>query len=530
MSNNTSNEISNQSKQTHAQPSGADENKLITERRNKLKQLRETCNANGHRNDFERKHLAADLNARFGEFTKEELEGQANQVSVAGRIMFQRGPFAKIHDASGGIQVYVPKDIQKEISYNSKFDLGDIIGAKGTLHKSGKGELYVNIDQSEDLVMLTKALRPLPDKFHGLADQEIKYRQRYVDLIINQQTRDLFLIRSKIIEGIRQYLSERNYMEVETPMLQTIPGGATAKPFETHHNALDIGMYLRIAPELYLKRLLVGGFERVFEINRNFRNEGLSTRHNPEFTMIEFYQAYATYHDMMDITEDMLRTLAKNILGTTDIKSTQKNSEGEVIKETIFDFAKPFDRMTMAEAILKYNPGFSAEVINNAEANLDKLIEYGRSVGIKEDPKQSAWGAGKWLCEIFEATAEEQLHQPTFITAYPWEVSPLARRNDQNPFVTDRFEFFVGGRELANGFSELNDAEDQAERFRKQVEEKDAGDDEAMHYDADYIQALEYGMPPAAGEGIGIDRLVMLFTDSPTIKDVILFPHMKPLN
>ena len=289
-------------------------------------------------------------------------------------------------------------------------------------------------------------------------------------------------------------------------------------------------MYLRIAPELYLKRLLVGGFERVFEINRNFRNEGLSTRHNPEFTMIEFYQAYANYHDLMDTTEDMLRTLAQNILGTTDIKSTKKNNDGEVISETIYDFAKPFMRLTMTDAVLKYNPDFDPAVINNAQDNLEKMIEYARSVGIREDAKQSVWGAGKWLCEIFEATAEEQLDQPTFITAYPWEVSPLARRNDDNAFVTDRFEFFVGGRELANGFSELNDAEDQAARFRQQVEEKDAGDDEAMHYDADYIQALEYGMPPAAGEGIGIDRLVMLFTDSPTIKDVILFPHMKPLN
>jgi lysyl-tRNA synthetase class 2 len=522
--------MSNESKTNVSQQAAVDENKLITERRNKLIQLRENCKANGHRNDFDRKHLSAELNAKYGEFTKEELEGQNNQVAVAGRIMFQRGPFAKIHDVSGGIQFYVPKEIQKEINYKSKFDLGDIVGAKGTLHKSGKGELFVNIDHAEDLVMLTKALRPLPDKFHGLADQETKYRQRYVDLIINQETRDLFLVRSKIIEGIRQYLSERNFMEVETPMLQTIPGGATAKPFETHHNALDIGMYLRIAPELYLKRLLVGGFERVFEINRNFRNEGLSTRHNPEFTMIEFYQAYADYHDLMDTTEDMLRTLAKNILGTTDIKSTQKNADGDVISETIYDFAKPFTRLTMADAVLKYNPTFDAAVINNAEDNIEQMIAYARSVGIREDAQQSAWGAGKWLCEIFEATAEEKLDQPTFITAYPWEVSPLARRNDDNGFVTDRFEFFVGGRELANGFSELNDAEDQAARFRNQVEVKDAGDDEAMHYDADYIKALEYGMPPAAGEGIGIDRLVMLFTDSPTIKDVILFPHMKPLN
>lgn len=506
-----------------------DQNKLITERKNKLLELREGCSANGHKNDFNRTDLSGDLLEKFGEFSKPELEEQDNRVAVAGRIMFQRGPFTKISDVSGGMQYYVPKDIQKEIGYKTRFDLGDIVGVRGALHKSGKGELFVNVERAEDVVILTKALRPLPDKFHGLADQETKYRQRYVDLIINQDTRDLFRVRSKIIEGIRKYLSDRDFMEVETPMLQTIPGGATAKPFETHHNALDIGMFLRIAPELYLKRLVVGGFERVFEINRNFRNEGLSTRHNPEFTMIEFYQAYATYHDLMDTTEDMLRTIALDVLGTTDIKSTKKDPEGNVISETIYDFAQPFERMTMADAVLKYNPDFDPAVINDAENNLEQMIAYGRQVGIREDAKQSAWGAGKWLCELFEETAEEKLDQPTFITAYPWEVSPLARRNDDNPFITDRFEFFVGGRELANGFSELNDAEDQAARFRKQVEEKDAGDDEAMHYDSDYIQALEYGMPPTAGEGIGIDRLVMLFTDSPTIKDVILFPHMKPL-
>lgn len=509
--------------------SNEDENRLITERRNKLKELRSGCRANGHRNDFKRKDLASDLQAEFGEQSKEALEELDHQVAVAGRIMFQRGPFTKINDVSGGIQFYVPKDIQKEIDYKSRFDIGDIVGARGALHKSGKGELYVNVSSADDLVMLTKSLRPLPDKFHGLADQETRYRQRYVDLMINQETRDLFRMRSKIIEGIRKYLSERDFMEVETPMLQTIPGGATAKPFETYHNALDIGMYLRIAPELYLKRLLVGGFERVFEINRNFRNEGLSTRHNPEFTMIEFYQAYATYHDLMDTTEDLLRTLALDVLGTTDVKSTQKDADGNILKETSYDFARPFARLTMAEAVLKYNPEFDPEVINAADKHLEQLIAYGRQLGIREDAKQAAWGAGKWLCELFEASAEEQLDQPTFITEYPWEVSPLARRNDDNPFITDRFEFFVGGRELANGFSELNDAEDQAARFRKQVEEKDAGDDEAMHYDDDYIRALEYGMPPAAGEGIGIDRLVMLFSDSPTIKDVILFPHMKPL-
>jgi lysyl-tRNA synthetase class 2 len=317
-------------------------------------------------------------------------------------------------------------------------------------------------------------------------------------------------------------------MEVETPMLQVIPGGATAKPFTTHHNALDIDMYLRIAPELYLKRLVVGGFERVFEINRNFRNEGLSTRHNPEFTMLEFYQAYADYQDLMNLTEEMLRSVAQDVLGTSIVKNTIKDSEGNVVEEKTYDFGQPFQRLTMSEAVIKYWPEANVEAINDPEAHLDELKAMAKQLHIKEPEVDGIWGAGKYLCEIFEATAEEQLDQPTFITAYPWEVSPLARRNDDNSFVTDRFEFFVGGRELANGFSELNDSEDQEARFRKQVAEKDAGDDEAMHFDDDYIRALEYGLPPTAGEGIGIDRLVMLFTDSPTIKDVILFPHMKP--
>jgi len=361
-----------------------------------------------------------------------------------------------------------------------------------------------------------------------LSDQETKYRQRYVDLITSEQTRKTFMIRSKIVNGIRNYLTKRDYLEVETPMLQVIPGGATAKPFVTHHNALDIDMYLRIAPELYLKRLVVGGFERVFEINRNFRNEGLSTRHNPEFTMLEFYQAYADYNDLMNLTEDMLRTLAEDILGTSIIKNTTKDAEGNVTSEVEYDFGKPFDRLSMGEAILKYWPEANEEAIRDPEANLDALKAMAKQLHIKEPEVDGIWGAGKYLCEIFEATAEEKLIQPTFITEYPWEVSPLARRNDSNPFITDRFEFFVGGRELANGFSELNDPEDQAERFAKQVEEKDAGDDEAMHFDDDYIRALEYGLPPTAGEGIGIDRLAMLFTDSSTIKDVILFPHMKP--
>ncbi|KZY63843.1 MULTISPECIES: lysine--tRNA ligase [unclassified Oleiphilus] len=505
-----------------------DENKLIAERKAKLEQLREGSKSNGHPNDHRRENLAGDLQAQYGDKSKEELVELAIPVAVAGRVMRRGGPFVGIQDVSGSIQSYVGKPIQKESKDWANLDLGDIVGATGTLSKSGKGDLYVEVTDVANFRILTKSLRPLPDKYHGLADQETKYRQRYVDLIANEDTRNTFMIRSKIVSAIRNYLAEKDFMEVETPMLQVIPGGATAKPFETHHNALDIDMFLRIAPELYLKRLVVGGFDRVFEINRNFRNEGLSTRHNPEFTMIEFYQAYADYHDLMDITEDMLRTVALQVLGTTDIKSTKKDADGNVVEETLYDFNQPFTRMTMAEAVLKYNPDFDAAVINNPESNIDQMKAYAKQVGVPDSPQQATWGAGKYLCEIFEETAEEKLDQPTFITAYPWEVSPLARRNDDNPFVTDRFEFFVGGRELANGFSELNDAEDQKQRFLKQVEEKDAGDDEAMHFDADYITALEYGLPPTAGEGIGIDRLVMLFTDSPSIRDVILFPHMKP--
>ncbi|NTS75441.1 lysine--tRNA ligase [Catenovulum sp. SM1970] len=504
-----------------------EENKLIAERKAKLSAIRENCDANGHPNDWNRENYAADLQSEFGEKEKAELEELGHVVAIAGRVMAKRGPFLAIQDMTGRIQAYADKQTQKDIKEKyGQLDIGDIIGAKGELHKSGKGDLYVNMTEYK---LLTKSLRPLPEKFHGLSDQEIKYRQRYIDLMTSQQTRDVFQIRSKVVSGIRNFLTERRFMEVETPMLQVIPGGATARPFITHHNALDIDMYLRIAPELYLKRLVVGGFDRVFEINRNFRNEGLSTRHNPEFTMIEFYQAYADYNDLMDLTEEMLRTLAQDVLGTTTVVNTVRNDEGEVLEEKHYDFGKPFERLTMNEAILKYAPELDAEVINNPEENFEALKAIAKQVGVPESDKQKAWGPGKYLCEIFEETAEEKLDQPTFITAYPWEVSPLARRNDENPFITDRFEFFVGGRELANGFSELNDAEDQAARFKKQVEEKDAGDDEAMHFDEDYITALEYGLPPTAGEGIGIDRLVMLFSDSPTIKDVILFPHMRPI-
>ncbi|WP_293762048.1 lysine--tRNA ligase [uncultured Paraglaciecola sp.] len=503
-----------------------DENKLIAERRAKLTHIRENCKSNGFPNDFRREFYSDELQKAFGEHEKPALEELGKVVSIAGRILAKRGPFLLLQDMTGRIQSYASKDTQKDIKERfGSLDIGDIIGVKGVLFKSGKGDLYVNMAEYQ---LLTKSLRPLPEKFHGLADQETKYRQRYVDLITNQQTRDTFIIRSKVVSGIRNFLIERDFMEVETPMLQVIPGGATAKPFTTHHNALDIDMYLRVAPELYLKRLVVGGFERVFEINRNFRNEGLSTRHNPEFTMLEFYQSYADYHDLMNLTEEMLRKVAQDVLGTTIIKNTTKDAEGNVVSEVNYDFGQPFTRLTMNAAVIKYWPEANVDAINDPENHLAELKAMAKQLHIKEPEVDGIWGAGKYLCEIFEATAEEKLDQPTFITAYPWEVSPLARRNDNDSFITDRFEFFVGGRELANGFSELNDSEDQAARFRKQVEEKDAGDDEAMHFDEDYIRALEYGLPPTAGEGIGIDRLVMLFTDSPTIKDVILFPHMKP--
>ena len=491
-----------------------DDNRLIAERRAKLAQLRAAAGT-PFPNDFRPDSRTADLQVAHGERSKEELEQLGLVVSVAGRLIRNRGAFMEILDGSGRIQLYVTKEARE---FAKSLDLGDILGVRGALHKSGKGDLYVQLD---DYQLLTKSLRPLPDKFHGLADQELRYRQRYVDLIANPEVRDTFRIRSKVVEFIRNYLNGRDFLEVETPMLQVIPGGATAKPFVTHHNALDIGMYLRVAPELYLKRLGVGGFERVYEINRNFRNEGLSTRHNPEFTMLEFYQAYADYNDLMDLTEDMLRNMCEAVLGTAQVRNTVRNGDGEVLQETLYDFAKPFRRLSVFDAILHFNPDISAAALAD-EQGARELAEH------LDIPLKDSWGLGKVWIEIFEKTVEHRLDQPTFITQYPTEVSPLARRNDANPFVTDRFEFFVGGREIANGFSELNDAEDQAERFRKQVAEKDSGDDEAMHFDADYVRALEYGLPPTAGQGIGIDRLVMLLTDSPSIRDVLLFPHMRP--
>jgi lysyl-tRNA synthetase class 2 len=489
-----------------------DEHALIAQRREKLKALRESGNA--FPNDFRRDAIAGELHAEYDDKENDVLESSPVRVRVAGRLMAKRvmgkASFAQVQDMSGRIQLFLQRDALPEGVYQEfkGWDIGDIVGAEGALFKTKTGELSV---KAETIRILTKSLRPLPEKFHGLADQETRYRQRYVDLIMNEVSRKTFRMRSAIVQYIRQYLNDRDYLEVETPMMQAIPGGAVARPFSTYHNALDMDLFLRIAPELYLKRLVVGGYERVYEINRNFRNEGLSTRHNPEFTMLEFYQAYADYQDLMDLTEDLLRSMAQELCGTSSIAY-----QGES-----YDFGKPFRRLTVFESILEFNPELVAGDIDNIES----ASVVAEKLGI---PLKDSYGLGKVQIEIFEKTVEDRLADPTFITAYPTEVSPLARRNDDDPFVTDRFEFFVGGREIANGFSELNDAEDQAERFRQQVQEKDAGDLEAMHYDADYIRALEHGMPPTAGEGIGIDRLVMLFTDSASIRDVLLFPHMRP--
>lgn len=488
------------------------DNQLIQQRREKLAQLREK-QASAFPNDFNKTHYANVLHIEYDEYDKPWFEENPVAVNVAGRVMLKRvmgkASFITLSDTTGRIQLFVQKNnVGEEVYADFKtWDVGDIIGGEGLLFKTKTGELSVKVNR---LQLLTKSLRPLPEKFHGLTDHEQRYRQRYIDLIMNEETRHAFLLRSMIVSYIRNYFAQRDFLEVETPMLQSIPGGATARPFITHHNALSMDMYLRIAPELYLKRLVVGGFERVFEINRNFRNEGLSTRHNPEFTMLEFYQAYATYLDLMDTTEELLKGIARDVVGKTVIEYQSEQ----------YDFAQPFARMTVKESILHFNPDLMLEQLNNMES----ACEIAESLGIK---REDYWGLGKVQIEIFEKTVEHNLKQPTFITEYPAEVSPLARRNDHDPFVTDRFEFFIGGREIGNGFSELNDADDQAERFKKQVAEKAAGDDEAMHYDADYIRALEYGMPPTAGEGIGIDRLVMLFTNAPSIRDVILFPHMR---
>jgi len=487
------------------------ENPLIAERRAKLAKLREHGNA--FPNDFRRNALAAHLLTAYGEKTPESLELEAVRVSVAGRMRVKRvmgkASFAKLTDSSGAIQVFLQRETLAAVYDDFKtWDLGDIVGAEGVLFKTKTGELSVRVGR---LVLLTKSLRPLPDKWHGIADTEMRYRRRYVDLIVNEDARRVFEARSRIVSYLRSFLDTRGFLEVETPMLHPIPGGAAAKPFKTHHNALDIDMYLRIAPELYLKRLTVGGFERVYEINRNFRNEGVSTRHNPEFTMLELYQAYADYHDLMELIETLFQGLADTLLGSRKL----------VYQGTEFDLAKPFARRSIEEIILANNPEIEPPRLRD--------VAYLRAVC---DRMKIAYkpgdGAGKLQIEIFERTGEHTLVQPTFAYAYPAEVSPLSRCNDRDPFITDRWEFFVGGRELANGFSELNDAEDQAQRFKDQVERKDAGDEEAMYYDADYVRALEYGMPPTAGLGLGVDRTVMLFTDSPSIRDVLLFPHMRP--
>jgi lysyl-tRNA synthetase class 2 len=485
-----------------------DENRLIAERRAKLDAIRRERNA--FPNDFRRDAHADELQREHAGHSREQLEALGKRVSVAGRIMRMRGPFLVIADVSGQIQLYVNRETlaAATLAEIKTWDIGDIVGASGPLARSGKGDLYVNMDSAR---LLTKALRPLPDKYHGLADLETRYRQRYVDLIMNEDTRKLFRTRSVVLDALRDYLTDRDFLEVETPAMQVIPGGATARPFVTFHNALDLEMYLRIAPELYLKRLVVGGFERVFEVARNFRNEGLSTRHNPEFTMIEFYMAYADYRDAMDITEGMLREAARRGTGGTLV-----DYQGEQ-----YDLGAPFARMSVFDSILHFNPTLTADAI----ASRERARQVAEHLGIEVKP---GYGLGKIQIEIFEKTVETRLRQPTFITGYPTEVSPLARCNDDDPFVTDRFELFIGGRELANGFSELNDPEDQAARFREQVAMKEGGDNEAMHFDSDYITALEYGMPPTAGVGIGIDRLVMLLTDSPSIRDVLLFPHLRP--
>lgn len=489
-------------------------NNELKSRREKLVALREHGIA--FPNDFRRDSTSDQLHADFDAKENQELEDLNIEVAVAGRMMTRRimgkASFVTLQDVGGRIQLYVSRDDLAEGIYNEQFkkwDLGDILGARGKLFKTKTGELSIHCSE---LRLLTKALRPLPDKFHGLADQEMRYRQRYLDLISNDESRKTFKVRSQILSSIRNFMNGREFMEVETPMMQAIPGGAAARPFITHHNALDLDMYLRIAPELYLKRLVVGGFDRVFEINRNFRNEGISPRHNPEFTMIELYMAYADYRDLIELTESLFRTVAEDVLGTTEVK----------YGEEIFDFGKPFEKLTMREAIKKHRPETDIDSLDD----MDKAVAIAESIGIKIE---KSWGLGRIVTEIFEEVAESHLIQPTFITEYPAEVSPLARRNDVNPEITDRFEFFIGGREIGNGFSELNDAQDQAQRFADQVNAKDAGDDEAMFFDEDYVTALEHGLPPTAGLGIGIDRMVMLFTNSHTIRDVILFPALRPV-
>jgi lysyl-tRNA synthetase class 2 len=489
-----------------------DENSLIAERRRKLDALREEGIA--FPNDFRRNALAEELHQSYGKHEDDHLREEDVHVSVSGRMMVKRvmgkASFIKLQDRTEQIQVRLERDRLPEGVYQSfkKWDVGDIVGASGSLFKTKTGELTVMADKVR---LLTKSLRPLPEKFHGLHDQETRYRRRYVDLIMNEESRNVFRARSQIVAYIRAFLDSQDYLEVETPMMQTTPGGAIARPFKTHHNALDMELFLRVAPELNLKRLTVGGFERVYEINRNFRNEGVSTQHNPEFTMLELYRAYADYEDLIVMIEAMIKGMSQSVLGDTNV----------TYQEESYDFAKPFDRLTVEEVIMKFNPDFDQSKIRDR----DYLVKFAAELGIKIEDN---YGSGKLQIEIFEKTGESELRQPTFVTQYPTEVSPLSRKNDNDLFVTDRFELFIGGREIANGFSELNDPEDQEERFRAQAENKAAGDDEALVYDADYIRALEYGLPPTAGLGLGIDRLVMLFPNSPSIRDVLLFPHMRP--
>ena len=491
-----------------------DENHVIAERRQKLAAIREKTGGHAFPNDFRPENNALDLHVSYGNFNKEELEAnQPPKVTVAGRIMLKRvmgkASFATIQDASGRIQLYVNLEGVGEAALEEfkHYDLGDIVGAEGVMFKTKTGELSVNVSAVQ---LITKSLRPLPEKFHGLTDTEQRYRMRYVDLMVNPEVKRTFETRSKIVAEIRNFMVDAGYLEVETPMMHPIPGGAAAKPFITHHNTLDMQLYLRIAPELYLKRLVVGGFERVFEINRNFRNEGMSVRHNPEFTMMEFYIAWRDFHHLMQFTEDMFRAVAMKVLGKTLI-----DYQGMPI-----DFGKTFDRLTMPQAVVKYFPQYTDADFNDRATLVALCNKHHAQVKANDT-------IGTLQLKLFEETAEAKLIQPTFIVDYPAEVSPLARRNDHNPAITDRFELFIAGREIANGFSELNDAEDQAARFMEQVQAKEGGDEEAMHYDADFVRALEYGMPPTAGEGIGIDRLVMLLTDSPSIRDVILFPQLR---
>jgi lysyl-tRNA synthetase class 2 len=491
-----------------------DESDIIANRRHKLERLR--AKGPAFPNDFRRTALAADLHADHSEQDKETLAELNQRVSVAGRVMLRRvmgkASFITLQDVSGQIQCYLRReDIGEEAyeAFKDLWDIGDLVGVTGALFRTNKGELTV---AASAVRLLTKSLRPLPEKFHGLADQETRYRQRYLDLIVNEPSRALFRQRSAVVQALREFFIARDFLEVETPMMQTIPGGATARPFVTHHNALGIDLYLRVAPELFLKRLVVGGFERVFEINRNFRNEGLSTRHNPEFTMLEFYQAYSDYHELMDLTEELLREVSQSVLGTTTV---------QYVGETI-DFAAPIERLTLIESIQRYGDFEDVDL-----GDRDALRGVLKALNVEVDDN---WGVGKLQMELFEVRVEERLMQPTFITSYPAEVSPLARRCEHDPDFTDRFELFVGGREIANGFSELNDPEDQARRFAEQVERLSQGDQEAMHFDQDYVTALEHGLPPTAGEGIGVDRLVMLLTDSNSIREVLLFPHMRPID